>query len=251
MKFQFLSKESILFVCLGGVFVSNALLAEFIGVKIFSVEKSLGLVASKVPFGPFDMTAGVLLWPFVFVLTDVINEYYGKRGVFFLSVFTAILISYSFLVVKLSISAAPATWWPKVNTDKNINDMQMAYQAIFGQSNWIILGSLIAFLIGQILDISVFKMIKRRTGEKLVWLRATGSTLFSQMVDSFVVLFVAFYLGAGWPFSLVLSIATTNYVYKVVLAIVLTPLIYLTHALIDWYLGIELSQKLKSKALKS
>ncbi|OUU00771.1 MAG: hypothetical protein CBB99_06385 [Bacteroidetes bacterium TMED39] len=249
MKPKFFPKESILFVCLAGIFITNALLAEFIGVKIFSVEKSLGIPSNFLGIGSFDMTAGVLLWPFVFILTDIINEYFGKRGVFFLSCLTAILISYGFLAIGLSIKTTPASWWPSINQTKGIENMQTAYKVIFGQSNWIIVGSLVAFLVGQVLDILIFQSIKKRTGEKYVWFRATGSTLISQLIDSFIVLFLAFYVGAGWSFDLVLSIAWINYIYKLVLAILLTPLLYIAHGIIDNFLGKELSKKIKEEAI--
>ncbi len=71
----------------------------------------------------------------------------------------------------------------------------MHISGIFRQGLWIIIGSMVAFLIGQVLDVLVFHRIKKITGEKRIWLRATGSTLVSQLVDSFVVLFIAFYVG--------------------------------------------------------
>ena len=84
--------------------------------------------------------------------------------------------------------------------------MDVAYRKIFGQGLWIIIGSLVAFLVGQILDVAVYQRIKKSTGEKLLWLRATGSTLVSQFVDSFVVLIIAFYIGADWELGRVLAI---------------------------------------------
>jgi uncharacterized integral membrane protein (TIGR00697 family) len=80
-------------------------------------------------------------------------------------------------------------------------------------------------------------------------LRATGSTLVSQFVDSFVVLIIAFYIGANWSLVLVLAIGTVNYIFKFVIAILLTPSLYLIHNLIDNYLGLEKSKKMKDAAL--
>jgi queuosine precursor transporter len=246
------SKSHKLFIWLGGFFIANVLLAEFIGVKIFSLEMSLGFtpVALHV-FGydlSFNMTAGVLLWPVVFVMTDIINEYYGKKGVKLLSYMAAGLIAYSFLMIYLSIHLAPADWWPASQQAKGVENMQTSFNAIFGQSNWIIVASLVAFLLGQFIDVAVFHKLRKITGENKIWLRATGSTLVSQLVDSFVVLFIAFKIGAGWPMSKVVAIGVVNYAYKFIVAIALTPILYWAHNMIEKYLGKEEAELLMTEA---
>ncbi len=242
-----------LFVVLGGFFVCNALIAEFLGVKIFALEDTLGLA----PFnwdlfgqsGSLSFTAGVLLWPVVFIMTDIINEYFGRRGVRFLSYLTVGLILYAFAFAYLAIRLAPASWWVGIQADKGVPDMQAAFSTIFGQGMWIIAGSVIAFLIGQIIDVTIFHHIRRVTGERWVWARATGSTLVSQLVDSFVVLYIAFVLGPQqWSMDLFLAVGTVNYLYKFVVAIALTPLIYLGRYLIHRYLGEDLARKLTDRA---
>ncbi|MBK8504460.1 MAG: queuosine precursor transporter [Saprospiraceae bacterium] len=260
------NKQARLFLFLGGFFIANALIAEFIGVKIFSLEQSFGFLPLSLNlFGiddlSFNLTAGVLLWPVVFVMTDVINEYYGKKGVRILSFMAVVLILYAFFMFFLAIRLVPADFWstshisPSLSQESQeairskVSDYNYAFRLVYGQGMWIIVGSLIAFLIGQLLDVLIFHRIKKYTGEKMIWLRATGSTLVSQFVDSFVVLFVAFYIGAGWSIKLVLAIGFVNYIYKFIMAIVLTPLIYLAHNLIERYLGPELAEKLKKEAL--
>jgi uncharacterized integral membrane protein (TIGR00697 family) len=251
-----LPKGTKLFIILGGFFIANALLAEVIGVKIFSLEETLGWQPFSFKFFGNDqlsmlLTAGVLLWPVVFIMTDVINEYFGRPGVRLLSFLAAGLIIYAFLAIYLAINLVPASFWIGVNVEQGVPDMQSAFSAIFGQGLWIIAGSVVAFLIGQLVDVITFHRIKRITGEGKIWARATGSTLISQLIDSFVVLFIAFYIGADWELSLVLAIMVVNYIYKVFMAIVLTPLIYVAHALIDNYLGKEESEKLRAKASAS
>jgi queuosine precursor transporter len=242
-----------LFVVLGGFFVCNALIAEFLGVKIFALEDTLGLA----PFdwnlfgqsGSLNFTAGVLLWPIVFIMTDIINEYYGWRGVRFLSYLTVALIIYAFGFAYLAIALTPASWWVGIQSQQGVPDMQAAFSVIFGQGMWIIAGSVIAFLIGQLIDVSIFHRIRRLTGERHVWARATGSTLVSQLVDSFVVLYVAFVIGPQhWPIGLFLAVGTVNYVYKFVVAVALTPVIYLGRFLIHRYLGQELTRTLTERA---
>lgn len=225
------------------------MIAEFIGVKVFSLEKSLGLEPARLVFWDgeaygFNMTAGVLVWPLAFVLTDVVNEYFGRRGVRRISFFTAALILYAFLLAVLAIGLEPAAFW---QTDPATGaDQQTAFRLMFGQGAWIIVGSLAAFLIGQFADVTVFHQIRRLTGDKALWLRATGSTLVSQLIDSFVVLYVAFYLkpDSDWTFARLISVASVNYLYKFFVAIALTPLLYVLHAAIDRWLGEELASEL-------
>ncbi len=240
---------------LSSFFVANALIAECIGVKIFSLEKTLGLSQLNANvFGQsgisFNLTCGVLLWPLEFVMTDIINEYFGPKGVRRVSYIAVGLISYAFLMFYLAMKLSPADFWPGVNTTKGVPDMTSAFNAIFGQGMWIIFGSLTAFLVSQIVDVTVFHWVKRKTGEHKMWLRATGSTLVSQLVDSFIVLFIAFYIGQGWTISLVLAICLFNYTYKFLAAIVLTPVMYIVHNFIDKYLGDELAHEMKQAAMK-
>ncbi|MFZ2899196.1 MAG: queuosine precursor transporter [Saprospiraceae bacterium] len=250
------NKASRLFILLGGFFIANALIAEVIGVKIFAMEETLGLQPLNWQLfgqsGSLNFTAGVLLWPVVFIMTDVINEYFGLKGVRLLSFIAVGLISYAFLMIFAAINLAPASWWLGINAANGTPDMQAAFVSILGQSNWIIVGSLLAFLTGQLVDVLIFQRIKRLTGEKYVWLRATGSTLFSQFIDSFVVLYVAFVLGPQkWDINLFLAVGTVNYIYKFVMAIALTPLIYLAHFFIDKYLGHELAHEMRTRATLS
>lgn len=247
-------RPTLLFIYLSAFFVTNALIAEFIGVKIFSLEQTLGMKPIQFsllgqPGLSFNLTAGVLLWPFVFVLTDLINEYYGKKAVRLLSLLTAGLICYAFALFYLGIQLPPADFWP--GSSKLVPDMNRAFQAVFGQGLWIIAGSMVAFLVGQLLDVTIFQWLKRKTGDRALWLRATGSTLISQLVDSFVVLFIAFYLGAGWSLQLVLAIGLVNYVYKFSCAVLMTPVIYGVHLLMDYYLGHAVALEMRHAALQT
>jgi uncharacterized integral membrane protein (TIGR00697 family) len=246
-------KKNRLFYILGSFFIANALLAEFIGVKIFSLEKSIGILPVDLTiFGisnlSFNLTAGVLLWPVVFIMTDIINEYYGRKGVRFLSFTAAGLILYAFLMVYFAMQLYPADFWTERSTPNGPLNMDVAFNVIFGQGLWIIVGSLTAFLIGQLVDVTVFHFVKRRTGNPKIWLRATGSTVVSQFIDSFVVLFIAFYIGAGWDLKLVLVIGLVNYIYKFIVAVSLTPILYVIHFFIDLYLGKDVAEQLMKEA---
>lgn len=246
------NKATRLFLLLGSFFIANALIAEFIGVKIFSLEGTLGAQPFQWSLfginGTLNFTAGVLLWPMVFVMTDIINEYFGVRGVRFLSYVGVVLISYAFLMVYMAISLSPADFWTGSYVSNGVPDAQSAFSSIFGQGLWIIVGSLMAFLVGQIIDALVFQRIRRWTGEQKIWIRATASTMVSQLIDSFVVLYIAFVLGADWSLNLFFAVGLVNYTYKVLMAVIMIPLLYLVHHLIDRYLGEELAEKLKVAA---
>ncbi|MDW8236041.1 MAG: queuosine precursor transporter [Bacteroidia bacterium] len=233
--------------------MGNALIAEFIGVKVFSLEMTLGakpmqlFVAGQGPLS-LSLSAGVLLWPWVFILTDIINEYFGLQAVRFLSWLAVLVIMYAFLMVMLAMKLPPADFWLWRRGEKGPLYMPDAFQAVFGQSLWIVAGSITAFLIGQMVDVLSFHWLRRLTRGKWLAVRATGSTLISQLVDSFVVLYIAFYWGAGWSFAQVSVIALLNYLYKGTVALLLTPVLYGVHKLIDWYLGPGLSAHLTEEA---
>lgn len=245
------TKEGRLFIVLGCFFVANAVVAEFIGIKIFTVEGTLGIPPLNMTVLGFEnlsfnMSAGILNWPIVFIMTDIINEYYGRKGVRFLSFLAIFLIGYAFLVVGLAIWVKPADFWSTTNGF----DMNKAFNSVFGQSLWNIFGSITAFLIGQLVDVGIFHRIKKYTGERMLWLRATGSTVVSQMVDSFVVTFILFYWNPNfaWTFDRVLAIASVGYLYKFLIAVLITPILYLAHRIIDGYLGKDLAHKMVKQA---
>jgi uncharacterized integral membrane protein (TIGR00697 family) len=218
------TKKQWLFVFLAGLFITNAVTAELISNKLIEIPLSINLFGNKL--GPFVTIVGILPWPVVFLLTDLLNEFYGYKAVRRLSWITAILISYCFIVVGLSMEI------PALEIEgSNLSD-DASFNKVFGQAQMVIVGSICAFLVSQILDASLFKWIKSKTGERFIWLRSTGSTLISQLIDSYIVLYIGFVLPGTLSFADFMNIAPTNYVLKIVIAILLTPLIYLGHYLI-------------------
>lgn len=224
MNNMLFTKKQWLFVFLAGLFITNAVTAELISNKLIEVPLSINLFGNKL--GPFVTIVGILPWPVVFLLTDLLNEFYGYKAVRRLSWITAILISYCFIVVGFSMGI------PAVEIEgSNLSD-DASFNKVFGQAQMVIVGSVCAFLVSQILDASLFKWIKSKTGERFIWLRSTGSTLISQLIDSYIVLYIGFVLPGTLSFADFMNIAPTNYVLKIVIAILLTPLIYLGHYLI-------------------
>ncbi len=245
-------KPTKLFVIFSAFFVANALIAECIGTKIFSLEKLVGMQPSNFSlFGAnnlsVSLTCGVLLWPLEFIMTDIVNEYYGPKAVRRIS-FTAIaLISYAFLMFYAAIHVPAADFWLGSHVNDGVPDMQNAFNGIFGQGMRIIVGSLVAFFVSQLVDVTVFHKIKKATGEGKVWLRATGSTLVSQLVDSYIVLFIAFAGVFSW--QQILAIGVVNYIYKAIMAIILTPVIYIAENRIEKYVGHDVAKKMKLAAM--
>lgn len=246
-------KKQNLFLFLTGLFLTNAIVAEIIGVKIFSVEDTLGHTVASflMPLGSifgYNLAAGALPWPIVFITSDIVNEYFGRQGVKRISYLGAFFIAYSFIIIFGATAMSPAAFWLDVNRGDNNFDINYAFSQIFRQGLGIIIGSITAFLVAQLLDVTVFQYLRRITGKKYIWLRATGSTLVSQLIDSFVVLFVAFYIFGNWTMDQVLNVGINNYTYKFIVAILLTPILYLAHYLIDKYLGKEHAHRLVAEA---
>jgi len=245
-------KPTKIFVGFSAFFVANALVAEAIGMKLFSLEKVFGLQPANFTFFgesglAFTLTCGVILWPFEFVITDIINEFYGPRAVKRISVTAVILISYAFLMYFLAIALPPAKAWIDSSHAQGVDNIQASFKAIFGQNMRIILGSLAAFLVSQAVDVFIFQKIKKVTGDKSLWLRATGSTLVSQLVDSYIVLIIAFSGLFSW--QLILAIGLMNYLYKSIVAVLLTPVIYFVERRIAKYVGDELAIHMKKAAM--
>ena len=185
------------------------------------------------------MSIGVVIWPLVFITSDILNEYFGRNGVRKISFITAGLIAYTSIFLITATKLPPADFWLQNNQlgpNGEPFDMNYAYGAVFRQGVNIIAGSITAFLVSQLIDAYTFQYFKKLTGHRYLWLRATGSTIISQVIDSFLILFVAFYWLGNWSFEQVLQVALIQYTYKVALAILLTPVIYLVHWLIDRYL---------------
>ncbi|MCE2712672.1 MAG: queuosine precursor transporter [Cryomorphaceae bacterium] len=222
------SKRQWLFVILAGLFITNAITAELISNKLIEIPLKINLGFFEL--GPFTTIVGVLPWPIVFILTDLLNEFYGERVVRRLSWVTAGLILYCFIVVGIAL-LLPAKEIPGsgLSTDSE-------FHHVFGQAQSVIIGSICAFLISQLIDATLFQWIKQKTGNRWIWLRSTGSTVVSQLIDSFVVLYIGFVLPGSLSLSEFFKIAPTNYVLKLVIAILLTPFIYLGHYAVRKYL---------------
>ncbi|MDC1245097.1 queuosine precursor transporter [Crocinitomicaceae bacterium] len=219
-----INKSQWLFVFLAGLFITNAITAELISNKLIEIPLNINFFGNEL--GPFVTIVGILPWPIVFLLTDLLNEFYGYKAVKRLSWITAILIAYCFIIVGLAIQI------PAYEIEGSSLSDDYSFNKVFGQAQMVIVGSICAFLVSQLLDAVLFKWIKSKTGSRYIWLRSTGSTVVSQLIDSYIVLYIGFVLPGSLTFSDFMTIAPTNYILKLIIAILLTPLIYLGHFLI-------------------
>jgi uncharacterized integral membrane protein (TIGR00697 family) len=208
---QSFNRRQLLYLWLAGLFVAALIVADLIGGKLFRVGGEDG----------FDLSCGMLAFPITFVLTDVLNEFYGSaatRRVTFLGLGAAAM---AFLILNVALRVPTSPESPLSAED---------FGKVFGLSARLYIASLTAYIAGQLLDIAVFAALRRATGERFLWLRATGSTLVSQAVDTAVVS-VIFYVGIkSWPF--IIKMALASYAMKFVIAVALTPLIYAAHAVV-------------------
>lgn len=232
---MFSSRKEKMFILLGGFFITNAILAEMIGGKLLSMGPW---------FGQNDLiiSMGILPWPIVFLTTDLINEYFGKDGVKRLTWLTTGLIAYLFVMLFIGQQL-------KASSVSPITDSM--FTGVFGQTAWLIIASIIAFMVSQLVDVSIFWLLRKKTGKKMIWLRSTGSTLVSQLIDTFIVNGIGFYLPGNLSFENYMIVATTGYLFKVIVAVGLTPLIYVGHAAIDRYLGKDANKAIDQAAIDS
>lgn len=204
-----------LYVVLVATFVTCLLVADIIAGKFFAI-------------GGLSMSVGTVAFPISFLLTDVVNEYYGGRGARFMTA-----IGMAMLIVGFGIITA-ARLLP-VAPDTPVS--QLAFDGVFGLSARLFGASLVAYLISQLVDINAFQLMKRVTASRHLWLRAIGSTALSQVVDTVAVNAGA--LAGLMPIDTLIKITLLSYAYKLVVAAALTPLVYVAHELITHRLGIE------------
>jgi uncharacterized integral membrane protein (TIGR00697 family) len=233
-KIHLLTRPQKLFVVCSGIFLTALVVAEATAGKLFTVfHLPFSITILGESFDQVIMTAGVIAFPVTFIITDLLNEYYGKPGIKFVTYLGMVMIMFEFGLIQIAMSVPTASISPVPDE---------AFNTVFGASGRIIIGSLVAYLIGQLADISLFHWIRKMTNGKHLWLRATGSTFGSQFLDTFFVLFIAFY--GQMTLQTVIAITLFNYLYKFIIAILITPLIYAAHWAIDRYLGAETANEL-------
>jgi uncharacterized integral membrane protein (TIGR00697 family) len=221
-----------LFLALSAVFIASLIVGDLIGGKLLEPQLGGGpihLFGGEVVI----ISVGMIPFPVTFLLTDLLNEFYGKQAAravtwvgFAMTIFTFVLVNVAVALPIASFTADPS--WTGIN--------QGAFANVFGGGKRILLGSLVAYVIAQFADIGIFHLIKRRSGNRLLWLRATGSTVVSQLIDTVVISTVAW--TGTMPASKIVALILTSYTVKLMVAIGLTPAIYAGHAVVEKVLKI-------------
>lgn len=214
-----------LYLVLFGVFSTCLIVGDIIGGKLIQLP-----IAGQT----FTLTVGMIPFPVTFLLTDVMNEFYGKQAARFatLVAFGLAVLAYAFIFLAGIIPIAPMTQAPDWT-----GVTEQAFQTVFLSSQRIIAASLVAYIIAQFVDIAVFHLLKRITRNRLLWLRATGSTAVSQLIDTVAINFVA-WVGI-LPLSDIFNMMGSSYGLKLLIALGLTPLVYVAHAIVERGMGIQ------------
>jgi hypothetical protein len=235
-----LDRPQKLYVICAAIFLTALVVAEATASKFFTAfDLPFTLSILGQDFTRVTMTAGVIAFPVTFIITDLLNEYYGKRGIRFVTFVGMAMIAFEFVLLWVCI---------EVPVDPASVVSQEAFAEVFGNSTSVIIGSMTAYLIGQLVDITLFHWLRDLTDGRFLWLRATGSTFGSQFIDTFVVLFVAFWIPGQMTIQTVIAITLFNYGYKFAIAVGITPIIYAAHWAMDRYLGHDQAERLRQRA---
>jgi uncharacterized integral membrane protein (TIGR00697 family) len=214
-----------LFITLVATFMVCLVVGDLIGGKLTSFHL----------FGrEWVWSVGQLAFPVTFILTDILNEFYGRKVVRRVTFLAFAMVGLSFLII---YAAGAMPWWPVATQPDWPGVTPAQFKSVFTQATNIQLASMAAFLIANLVDIQVFFLFKKITRNKMLWLRATGSTAVSQLIDTFVI--SALVWGSKLSFGEYLTVVFTSYFIKVSIAILVTPLIYGLHELIEKTYGIE------------
>lgn len=224
-----------LYLVLAATFVVVLVLTNIIGIKLF-----------RAPFNPeFALTTGILTYPITFLITDIVSEVFGKRRADFMVVIGFGMSLLMLGIVQVALHVTPHPYWvpPAEGYYADVDGYQHAFQSVFALNGILLFGSMTAYLVAQLTDNRLYHFWKRVTKGKHLWLRNNGSTMVSQLVDTAIVNSILFYLGFGMELWVGLEIMATIYVYKLALALIDTPFIYLGVYLVKRALGAQFHEE--------
>ncbi|TNE90953.1 MAG: VUT family protein [Deltaproteobacteria bacterium] len=235
------SRYERLYLVLASVFVVSLVMTNVIGIKLF-----------RAPFNPeFALTTGILTYPITFLVTDVVSEVYGKARANFMVVLGFFMSLVMLGIVQIALAVPPHPYWVPAGNPfyPTVDEYQHAFESVFALNGLLLFGSMLAYLVAQLIDVYLFHFWKKLTGGKHLWLRNNGSTSISQLVDTGIVNSILFFIGFGMDFATGFSIMATIYVYKLVFALIDTPFIYLGVYLVKRSLGLGWDDEISEEAL--
>tara|TARA_B100001939_G_scaffold124482_1_gene107945 strand:- start:272 stop:961 length:690 start_codon:yes stop_codon:yes gene_type:complete len=208
------------------IFAAILVLTNIIGVKIFTFAPDM---FSNGLFGnPITLTTGIITYPLTFLVTDIVSEIYGEKKATRM-VFLGFIVSIiSLFFIQLAVFLPGSNVW--INSDLGYNtvqEMQNAYESVFTLPGILIVASMTAYLVAQVVDVKIFHFLKRITSGKHLWLRNNLSTSVSQLIDTIIVNSIFLYIGLGLSFNIIFQIIVTTYVFKIIIALIDTPIVYL------------------------
>ena len=202
-----------LYICLAGVFIASLVSCNLIFQKFFEWDIWIPFVGSYT----FEQSVGILPYPITFLVTDLISEFYGYRKANQV-VISGLIASLFMLGVIILSNAVTATSWSPVSDD--------IFSNVFGLSGAAVFASMMAYLTAQFIDVRLFHFWKTLTNGKHLWLRNNASTIFSQFIDTFMVLFLLCMLSViSWKMFPILLL--NGFLFKVFVALMDTPIFYL------------------------
>ena len=164
----------------------------------------------------FELSVGILFYPITFLVTDVVSEIFGKKKANQM-VITGIFASIFCLLIISIANYLPATNWSPVNNK--------IFKLVFGNTILAVGASMLAYLCAQLIDIRIYHFWKKITKGKHLWLRNNGSTIFSQLVDTFLIIFLLC-SGGAIEWAKFDTLFVQGFSFKILIAIIDTPIIY-------------------------
>lgn len=235
------SRYERIYLVLASVFVVSLVMTNVIGIKLF-----------RAPFYPdFALTTGILTYPITFLVTDIVSEVYGKARANFMVVLGFFMSLVMLGIIQIALAVPPHPYWVPGDSPfyGTVEEYQHAFESVFALNGILLFGSMLAYLVAQLIDVYLFHFWKRLTDGKHLWLRNNGSTSISQLVDTGIVNSILFFVGFGMDFATGFKIMATIYVYKLALAVIDTPLIYLGVYLVKRSLGLSWDDEISEEAL--
>ena len=252
-------RSEVLYLILASTFAVLLVLTNIIGVKLFQAP-FYDFTSSILFFIPADangfaLTAGILTYPLTFLITDIVSEIWGERRANFMVIIGFLMSLLMLVITQIGLAVEPHVYWAsgdalffsdgwstggdEAKSGSAVEGYQHAFETVFSLQGILLFGSMTAYMCAQLLDVRLFHFWRKVTKGKYLWLRNNGSTVISQFVDTAIVNSIFFYLGLGMDIWIGVQIMLTIYVYKILIALIDTPLIYLgvhiiRKKLVDW-----------------
>ena len=202
-------------------FITMIVLTNIIGVKLFEIFPNLLQ-------NPITLTTDIITYPITFLITDIVCEVFGKKKASLMVIFGFFASLLSLVFINISVILPGSEVW--INNSlgyKSVYEMQTAYESVFTLPGFLISASMLAYLVSQLIDVRIFHFLKNLTNGKKLWLRNNMSTICSQLVDTIIVNTIFLYLGLNLEWSTIIEIIIASYIFKVLIAMLDTPLVYI------------------------